>query len=66
MRQSQTVILIDPEVLGVTPVFRGTRVPIRSLFDHCEGGDFLAATFPGYALATSQLTRVTRAAISIY
>ncbi|MGH9946001.1 MAG: DUF433 domain-containing protein [Pyrinomonadaceae bacterium] len=29
---------IDPEILVVTPVFRGTRVPIESLFDHLEGG----------------------------
>jgi uncharacterized protein (DUF433 family) len=31
----------DPEILGGTPVFRGTRVPIRSLFDYLEGGDTL-------------------------
>ena len=28
----------DPEVLGGTPVFSGTRVPIESLFDHLEAG----------------------------
>ena len=35
----------DPEILGGTPVFIGTRVPVRSLFDHLEAGgsidDFL-------------------------
>jgi uncharacterized protein (DUF433 family) len=31
----------DPEVLGGTPVFAGTRVPIVSLFDYLEGGDTL-------------------------
>ena len=36
---SNKVINIDPEILGGTPVFRGTRVPIESLFDHLEGGD---------------------------
>jgi uncharacterized protein (DUF433 family) len=30
------VICIDPEIMGGTPVFRGTRVPIRSLFDWLE------------------------------
>lgn len=30
-----------PEVLSGTPVFLGTRVPIRSLFDYLEGGDTL-------------------------
>lgn len=29
-------INIDPEVLGGTPVFTGTRVPIRTLFDYIE------------------------------
>lgn len=32
------VINIDPEILGGTPVFQGTRVPIESLFDHLEEG----------------------------
>lgn len=32
------VIKIDPEILGGTPVFNGTRVPIESLFDHLEEG----------------------------
>lgn len=34
-------IEIDPEKLGGTPVFRGTRVPIQNLFDYLEGGDSL-------------------------
>jgi uncharacterized protein (DUF433 family) len=29
-----SVINIDPDILGGTPVFRGTRVPIQALFDH--------------------------------
>jgi len=32
------VINIDPEILGGTPVFRDTRVPVESLFDHLENG----------------------------
>ena len=35
---SSRVINIDPEILGGTPVFDGTRVPIESLFDHLEEG----------------------------
>jgi len=30
-----------PEILSGTPVFVGTRVPVRSLFDYLEGGDTL-------------------------
>ncbi|WP_338877236.1 DUF433 domain-containing protein [Spirosoma sp. SC4-14] len=28
---------MDPELIGGTPVFRGTRVPVQSLIDHLEG-----------------------------
>ena len=35
----------DPEIMGGTPVFMGTRVPIKTFFDYLEGGysldDFL-------------------------
>lgn len=32
---------IDPDILSGTPVFVGTRVPVRSLFDYLEGGETL-------------------------
>lgn len=35
------VINIDPETMGGTAVFTGTRVPIQTLFDYMEGGDDL-------------------------
>ena len=31
----------DPEKMSGTPVFRGTRVPVKNLFDYIEGGDSL-------------------------
>ena len=36
-----SVIHSDPEILGGTPVFVGTRVPVQSLFDYLEAGDSL-------------------------
>ncbi len=33
------IINIDPEISGGTPVFFGTRVPIKNLFDYLETGD---------------------------
>lgn len=36
------VIHIDPETLGGTPVFIGTRVPLQALIDYFEGGHSLA------------------------
>ena len=35
----QRVINIDKEIMGGTPVFFGTRVPIKNLFDYLETGD---------------------------
>jgi uncharacterized protein (DUF433 family) len=34
----RSIISKNPEVLGGTPVFAGTRVPIETLFDHLESG----------------------------
>lgn len=36
--ESGLPITIDPEVLGGTPVFRGTRVPVKTLFDYIRWG----------------------------
>lgn len=33
------IINIDPQILGGTPVFYGTRVPIKNLFDYLESGE---------------------------
>lgn len=38
---SEDFIETDPEKMGGTPVFRGTRVPIQNLFDYLEAGDSL-------------------------
>jgi uncharacterized protein (DUF433 family) len=34
----QELITIDNDILGGQPVFKGTRVPIETLFDHLEAG----------------------------
>ena len=41
MTQRDKVVHSDPDILGGTPVFVGTRVPVGSLFDYLEGGDTL-------------------------
>ena len=41
MIDSKMVTHRHPEILGGTPVFTGTRVPVRSLFDYIEGGETL-------------------------
>ncbi len=34
-----SVVSSSPDILGGTPVFAGTRVPIKTLFDYIEGGE---------------------------
>ena len=41
MKSKQNLIEVDPEKLGGTPVFYGTRVPIQNLFDCLETGESL-------------------------
>lgn len=38
----------DPEILGGEPVFKGTRVPVKSLFDHLEAGDSIEDFLDGF------------------
>jgi uncharacterized protein (DUF433 family) len=40
-QQTTPVVHSDPEILGGTPVFVGTRVPLRNLIDYLEGGQSL-------------------------
>lgn len=37
--QLSKLVKRDPEILGGTLVFKGTRVPIKTLWDYLEGGD---------------------------
>jgi uncharacterized protein (DUF433 family) len=39
--KANDVINVDKDILGGTPVFKGTRVPIKNLFDYLEAGDSL-------------------------
>ena len=42
------VVSRNPEVLGGDPVFAGTRVPVKSLFDHLEAGDSIDDFLEGF------------------
>jgi uncharacterized protein (DUF433 family) len=48
----RSLISVDPQVQGGAPVFAGTRVPVKNLFDYLEAGDTLdqfLADFPSVA-----------------
>jgi uncharacterized protein (DUF433 family) len=38
---SNDLITVDPDILGGTPVFKGTRVPIKTLFEYLEDNSTL-------------------------
>jgi uncharacterized protein (DUF433 family) len=48
------VIVKDGDILGGTPVLRGTRVPIRNLFDYLEGGETLDDFLQGFPTVTRE------------
>jgi uncharacterized protein (DUF433 family) len=41
MASANGIIVRDPNILGGTPVFNGTRVPFQALLDYLEGGQTL-------------------------
>lgn len=49
------LITIDPEIHSGTPVFRGTRVPVRTLFDHLEAGDPLEVFLEDFPSVSREL-----------
>ena len=48
-------VVSDPDILGGTPVFLGTRVPIRILFEHLEVGDPLEVFLEDFPSVTREL-----------
>src|SRR5215469_3811414 len=51
-RMKQPIVSCSPDIMGGTPVFAGTRVPVQTLLDYLEGGesidDFLARISHGH------------------
>jgi uncharacterized protein (DUF433 family) len=43
------IITIDPQILGGTPCFKGTRVPLETFLDHIETGYSLDRFLRGYS-----------------
>jgi uncharacterized protein (DUF433 family) len=54
MLSASEVITKDPEVLGGTPVFRGTRVPFQALLDYLEGGQTLTEFLDDFPTVTRE------------
>ena len=55
MLPAKEVIARDPEVLGGTPVFHGTRVPFQALLDYLEGGQTLTEFLDDFPTVTREV-----------
>ncbi len=42
------VVVTNPEIMGGTPVFRGTRVPVQTLLDYLESGQTIRDFLKGF------------------
>lgn len=52
---SKQIVHSDPEILGGTPVFVGTRVPVDALIDFLEGGDTIEVFLENYPGVSREL-----------
>ena len=48
MAESERVVHCDPEIMGGTPVFVGTRVPVKTLFDCLAAGETIEEFLDGF------------------
>jgi uncharacterized protein (DUF433 family) len=55
MAANKDVIVRDPEILGGTPVFKGTRVPLQTLSDYLEGGETLEEFLEGFPTVSREM-----------
>jgi uncharacterized protein (DUF433 family) len=44
----QSIITCSPDIMGGTPVFAGTRVPVQTLLDYLEAGDTIDEFLAGF------------------
>jgi uncharacterized protein (DUF433 family) len=52
---SSSVVRSDPDILGGTPVFTGTRVPVHALIDYIEGGHSLEQFLDDFPTVTREI-----------
>ena len=45
---SDRIVTVNAEVMGGTPVFAGTRVPVQTLLDYLEGGETIDDFLEGF------------------
>ena len=56
--KSDDLITVDPDILGGTPVFKGTRVPVKTLFDYLENNYSLEQFLECFPSVTIEMARL--------
>jgi uncharacterized protein (DUF433 family) len=54
MVQNSQVITKSPEIMGGTPVFAGTRVPVQTLLDYLKAGESINDFLDGFPTVTRE------------
>ena len=63
MADLKGIVHSDPEIMGGTPVFVGTRVPLQNLIDYLEGGESIEDFLDGFpSVKRAQVITVIEAA----
>jgi uncharacterized protein (DUF433 family) len=55
--KTKDFITIDADILGGTPVFKGTRVPVKTLFDYLEDNYSLKEFLECFPTVTEEMAR---------
>ncbi|MCI0748109.1 MAG: DUF433 domain-containing protein [Verrucomicrobia subdivision 3 bacterium] len=55
--KSNDLITVDPDILGGTPVFKGTRVPVKTLFEYLENNYSLEEFLECFPSVTREMAR---------
>jgi uncharacterized protein (DUF433 family) len=55
--ETMQLITVNPNILGGTPVFKGTRVPVRTLFEYLERGYSLEEFLECFPSVTKDMAR---------
>jgi uncharacterized protein (DUF433 family) len=54
MTENSSIISISPEIMGGTPVFAGTRVPVQTLLDYLKAGESINDFLDGFPTVTRE------------
>jgi uncharacterized protein (DUF433 family) len=54
MLKDSPIISVSPEIMGGTPVFAGTRVPVQTLLDYLKAGESIDDFLDGFPTVTKE------------